>query len=132
MTAEQNKELVTKTLRAFARFEFDAALANMSEDASWFICGKLSGVSGLKEGKQAVAQFMRGVKQAFPEGLQTEFRKVYCDGDSVIVELTNHAKTATGKNYENDYCFVFEIEAGKIRRIREYVDLLTVKETVMS
>jgi ketosteroid isomerase-like protein len=35
-------------------------------------------------------------------------------------------------DYRNEYCFVFEIEGGKIRRIREYVDMLTVKETLMS
>ncbi len=41
-------------------------------------------------------------------------------------------KRDNGKPYENEYCFVYEIENGKIRRIREYVDMLTVKETLMS
>ena len=49
-------------------------------------------------------------------------RKIYCDGDTVIVEMTNRGKVANGKDYENEYCFIFEIEAGKIRRVREYVD----------
>ena len=30
--------------------------------------------------------------------------------------------TKTSKDYESEYCFVFEIEAGKIRRVREYAD----------
>jgi hypothetical protein len=62
------------------------------------------------------------VAGTFPEGLQSEISKMHCDGDTVIVELTNRGKTANGKLYENEYCFVFELESGKIRRIREYVD----------
>lgn len=132
MTAEQNKELATKTLRAFWTGQVEAGLADLSEDASWLICGRLAGVSGLREGKPAIAQWANSIGQVFPEGLQTEFHKVYCEGNAVIVELTNRGKTTTGKNYENDYCLVFELADGKIRRIREYVDMLTVKETVMS
>ena len=53
-------------------------------------------------------------------------------GNTVIVELTNRGTPDNGKRYENEYCFLYEIEDGKIRRIREYVDTLTVKETLMS
>jgi ketosteroid isomerase-like protein len=35
---------------------------------------------------------------------------------------------ANGKDYENEYCFVFEIESGKIRRVREYVDTQKAKD----
>src|SRR5205807_10262051 len=59
----------------------------------------------------------------------SEVRKVYCDGDTVIVELTNRGKVSNGKNYENEYCFVFELENDKIRRIREYVDTQKAKRS---
>jgi hypothetical protein len=59
--------------------------------------------------------------------MQTEIRRVYGDGDAVVVELTNRAKTGKGRDYENEYCFVFEVEAGKIRRIREYTDTAKAK-----
>jgi uncharacterized protein len=131
MTAEQNKQLVAKTLQALLKGDTNSALANLTDDASWFIVGSLPGVSGLKKGKQGIAAFFADVGRAFPEGLKPEIRRVYCDGNTVIVELTNRAKAATGKQYENDYCFVFEIEGDRIRRVREYVDLLTVKETVL-
>ena len=133
MTAEQNKELVTKTWRAFITGDLDTALANMSDEISWVIPGSLQGVSGLKRGKAAIREFGSGVKHAFPAGLTSEIAKVHASGDNtVIVELTNHGKAANGKDYRNEYCFVFEVENDKIRRVREYVDLLTVKETVMA
>jgi ketosteroid isomerase-like protein len=33
----------------------------------------------------------------------------------------------TGKPYENGYCFVFDLAGGKVRAIREYVDLEKAK-----
>jgi ketosteroid isomerase-like protein len=133
MTAEQNKEMVTKTWRAFITGDLDTALANMSDEISWVIPGSLKGVSGLKRGKQAVRDFGSNISRAFPQGLNSEIAKVHAAGDdTVIIELTNHGKAANGKDYRNEYCFIFELENGKVRRVREYVDLLTVKETLLS
>jgi hypothetical protein len=133
MTAEQNKEMVTKTWRAFITGDLDTALANMSDEISWVIPGNLKSVSGLKRGKQAVRDFGSNISRAFPQGLNSEIAKVHAAGDdTVIIELTNHGKAANGKDYRNEYCFVFELENGKVRRVREYVDLLTVKETLLS
>ncbi len=132
MTAEQNKELVTAAWRAFIRGDLNAALANMSDEVSWLVPGNLPNVSGLKKGKQAVTEFLGGVGRAFPEGLQSEIRRTYCDADTVILELTNRGKSANGKLYENEYCFVFELEGGKIRRIREYVDTQKAMQILFS
>jgi ketosteroid isomerase-like protein len=76
----------------------------------------------VKKGKQQVVAFIGGVAGAFPEGLKSEIRKVYADGDAVILETVNRGTSATGKAYENEYCFVFEVSGGKIQTIREYVE----------
>src|ERR1700730_3329326 len=123
MTAEQNAEFVQKTWRDLIGGKVEAALANMSDEVSWLIPGNVPNVSGLKRGKDEVRKFVSGIGQTFPQGPQTEIRKTYSAGDAVIVELTNRGKVFNGKDYENEYCFVFELEGGKIRRIREYVDM---------
>jgi ketosteroid isomerase-like protein len=132
MTAEEKKELVTRTWAAIGKGEIKSAFANMSDDVSWLVPGNLPGVSGLKRGKEEILKFMSGVGDTFPEGLQSEIRKVHCDGDTVVVELTNRGKVRNGKQYENEYCFVFELEDGKIRRIREYVDTQKAREILFS
>lgn len=131
MSAEQNAELVTKTWKDAIGGNLEAALANMSDEISWVIPGNLQGVSGLKRGKAAVKEFLGGIGKAFPQGLNSQISKVHSAGDTVIVELTNTGKAFNGRDYRNEYCFVFEIEGDKIRRIREYVDMLTVKEALM-
>jgi uncharacterized protein len=130
MAAEENAELVRKTWQDLIAGKIDAALANMSDDVSWLIPGNVSNVSGLRRGKEEVRKFVSGIGQAFPQGLRTEIRKTHVAGDAVIVELTNRGQAFNGKDYENEYCFVFEIEGGKIRRIREYVDMHKVVQTL--
>lgn len=121
MTVDQNKALVTQTWEALVKGDIKAAFNNMSDEVSWLIPGNLP-VSGLKKGKAGVLEFLRGAARLFPNGLKSEIRRVYGEGNVVVVELTNRGKLGNGRDYENEYCFIYEIEGGKIRRIREYVD----------
>jgi ketosteroid isomerase-like protein len=132
MTNEEKKTLVTQTWTSFGKGDIKSAFANMSDNVSWLVPGNTPGVSGLKRGKDEILKFMSGIGTVFPEGLQSEIRRTYCDGDTVIVELTNRGKVSNGKSYENEYCFVFELEDGKVRRIREYVDTQKAKEILFS
>ncbi len=130
MSAEQNKEMVKATWIAFGKGDLQTAFGNMADNVSWLIPGNVPGVSGVKRGKDEIMKFAGGVTALFPEGLQTEITRAHATDDAVILELTNRGKVSNGKSYENEYCFVFELENGKIRRIREYVDTLKAKETL--
>jgi uncharacterized protein len=132
MNSEEKKAFVTKTWNAFGKGDIKAAFANLADNVSWVIPGNMPGVSGLKRGKDEIMKFMSGISQVFPEGLQSEIRKTFCDGDTVIIELTNRGKVSNGKSYENEYCFIFELENDKIRRIREYVDTQKAKDLLFS
>ncbi len=132
MNSEEKKAFVVNTWNAFGKGDIKAAFANMADNVSWVVPGNMPGVSGLKRGKDEILKFMSGVSQTFPEGLQSEIRKTFCDGDTVIIELTNRGKVSNGKSYENEYCFVFELENDKIRRIREYVDTQKAKDLLFS
>jgi ketosteroid isomerase-like protein len=127
MSIEQNKELVTKTWEAFVKGDMKTAFSNMSDQVSWLVPGNIPKVSGLHKGKDGIIAFLSAIGPVVPNGMQTEIRRLYGDGDTVVVELTNRANTAKGRDYENEYCFVFEIEGGKIRRVREYTDTAKAK-----
>jgi ketosteroid isomerase-like protein len=47
MTAEEKKELVTRTWTAFGKGDIKAAFANMDDNVSWLVPGNAPGVSGL-------------------------------------------------------------------------------------
>ena len=122
MSAEQNKEMVKATWTAFSKGDIKTAFGNMADNVSWLVPGTNPEVAGVKRGKDEILKFMGSVGTLFPEGLQSEITRAHATDDAVILELTNRGKVSNGKQYENEYCFVFELENGKIRRIREYVD----------
>lgn len=130
MSIESNKELVLNTWKAFAKGDIKAAFANMSDEVSWLIPGALPNLSGMRKGKSGILDFARQAAKMFPGGLASEIRRVYGDGETVVIEMTNRGKLFNGKDYENEYCFVFEVEAGKIRRVREYVDTQKVANLI--
>ena len=132
MSAEQNKEMVKATWTAFGKGDLKTAFANMADNVSWLIPGSIAGVSGVKRGKDEILKFMGSVGAVMPEGMHSEITRAYADGDTVILEVTSKAKVSNGKSYENEYCFVFEVENGKIRRIREYTDTQKAKEILFS
>jgi ketosteroid isomerase-like protein len=115
-----NKKLVFDTWRAFWRGDVETGLANMTDDVSWFIPGAMK-TSGLKDGKDAVRAFRQGNLNIFRENHHTVVG-VYGDGNTVILELSAKAVLTNGQPYENAGVTVWEIEDGKIRRVREYVD----------
>jgi len=56
------------------------------------------------------------------QDIQIEFRGVFADGNTVIVEERMRATLPSGAPYDNDYCFLFELDRGRISRVREYMD----------
>ena|ERR1017187_8103540 len=69
------------------------------------------------------AQFLTSeFGSVFAAGVSIDFRGIYADGDTVIVEERMQAALAHGGRYDNDYCFIFELEDGLIKRVREYMD----------
>jgi ketosteroid isomerase-like protein len=127
MSVEQNKEIARKTWEAAVKGDVDTATANISDQISWLLPSSVNPGGPLK-GKEAVTGFIKSLAVAFPGGLKTEISRVYGEGETVVMELTNRGQTAKGRQYKNEYCFVLEFEGGKIRRVREYTDTAKVKE----
>ena len=132
MTSQEIKDMVTRTWELFCNGDLKSAFSNMSDDVSWLAPGHLPELSGLHEGKSGILKFMRKVGSVFPQGLKMEIRKTYCDGNTVVMELVDFGKVSNGKTYENDLCFVFEVNDGKIHRIREYSDTQKAADIILS
>lgn len=54
---------------------------------------------------------------------------MYADGNTVVVEHSGRNALPDGRRYDNNYCWVFRLEDGVIREVREYMDTLLVTET---
>jgi ketosteroid isomerase-like protein len=102
--------------------------AMFTEDAEWIApernatAAALNGVSHMIGREQIARSLGSDIWKLFAANVKVEFRGVYAEGDVVVVEQRMQATLANGNAYDNDYCFVFEVNNGLIRRVREYMD----------
>jgi len=115
-----NKKLVFDTWVLFWRGDVEGGLANMTDDVTWMVPGAMK-TSGLKNGKDAVRKFRQNNLKIFTD-IQTKVVGIYQDGNTVVMEMSSEATLWNGEPYENAGITVWEIERGKIRHVREYVD----------
>jgi uncharacterized protein len=82
----------------------------------------LGGPSHIVGREQIGRMFGTEVWKFFVADVAIDFRGVHADGNTVVIEQRMRATLANGNAYDNDYCFVLELENGLIRRVREYMD----------
>jgi hypothetical protein len=125
---DTNKKLVKQAWGEFATRDPERVRAVFTPDAEWLAPARnatalaLDGTHHLV-GRERIVRFLTSeFGTVFVADVTIDFRGVYADGDTVIVEERMRATLANGGHYDNDYCFIFEMEDGRIRRVREYMD----------
>jgi ketosteroid isomerase-like protein len=124
MNPAEMKEIVRKVWAALRDDQVDIAFSYMADDVRWDSGGDIKGeMSGRRKGKAQVRAFREGVPRAFAGPRETECRRLYCEGDTVICELWARGPLRNGNTYENVYLYIFEFRDGLIAEIREYADV---------
>ena len=72
--------------------------------------------------RDAIVAFMAHNFARFFGGVDNSFRTIVAEDEVVVVEHRLSATLPNDRSYVNDYCFVYEVRDGKVRRIREYMD----------
>ncbi|WP_246731487.1 nuclear transport factor 2 family protein [Methylocapsa sp. S129] len=128
MNAEDNKRAVMATWKAFASRDPAEIAAMFTEDAQWFAPPGNATAIALNAthhmmGKAKIVHFIAvDFGKLFSRDVKVDFAGFYGDGNVVVVEQRLQATLSNGAPYDNDYCFVLELEDGRIRRVREYMD----------
>jgi ketosteroid isomerase-like protein len=129
MTMTDAKTAAMAAWQAFASRDPDQIRAAFTQDAAWI--APPDNATALALGMSAddlrtvdgiVRVTTQEFRKLFPDGADFEFTKVVADGDTVVFEQRMRARTVNGRSYDNRYCFVFEMQDGKVKVIREYMD----------
>jgi uncharacterized protein len=118
MGAAENKKLVRETWDAFWRGDIEAGLANMWDDITWTVADA-GPLGGPKSGKEEMGRFRRLLLNSVE--LKREVIGLHGDGNTVVMEVVGRGRLKNGQPYENAAVTIWEVEEGKIRRVREYV-----------
>jgi uncharacterized protein len=138
MNRERNKQVVIDAWKAFASGDAQRVSDVFSDDAEWLAPAGNATAVALNAthhmvGREAITQFITsGFRKVFQQDVQSEFRNLYADGYTVILEWRLQARVANGKLYDNEYCFIIELEGERIRRVREYMDTQRAKDVILS
>lgn len=129
MELVENKRIVTEFVEAMRNSNVDKLKTMITPDFSWWIIGKPEYLATAGEhDTDYFLNFFKGT-ELFPDGADFKTTTMIAEGNKVAAEAEFKARTAMGTDYENYYHFLFEIEHGKIKRMKEYMDTYHAKVT---
>jgi len=112
----ESLNLILAFFTALSEGRYDDAQALLHPQASWWVLHRRGCV------KPAV--WFSGFATLFPEGLQFEVVGTTVEGPQIAVRAEASGRTATGREFDNAYHFLFKVEAGRICAAWEYGDTL--------
>ncbi|MGC5627046.1 nuclear transport factor 2 family protein [Georgenia sp. Z1344] len=124
------REQVADIMAALARGDRRPLIDAMRDDVTWRWMG-VERWSHEFVGKDAVVGELFGaVDETLDVDSATTVHRIMADGDHVVVEHTGTSRTPDGRAYDNNYCWVLDLDgAGAIRTVREYMDTDLVTRT---
>ena len=122
MTAVDNKMLVQHIYEELSSGNSRPLVEAMADDVRWALMGTMTW-SRVYEGKEAVlTRLLTPLRARFAGRYEASAERIIAEGDLVVAEVRGRVTTRSGSPYHNRYCFIFRIEGGKIREMREYMD----------
>jgi ketosteroid isomerase-like protein len=128
MTPEQNKQAVIQAWKSFASRDPARVAEAFTPDAEWLAPADNATAVALHSvghmiGRERIVRFLTEEFQTlFVADVKVEWRSLFADGDTVIMEHRFQGQLANGGHYDNDYAFFIEMKEGRIHRLREYMD----------
>ena len=122
MSASENKQLVQSIFAGLAEGNPKKLVDSMDDKVRWRISGE-SQWSKTFDGKQVILTDLFGLLLT---KIANRFRiiayRFIAEDDLVVVEARGNNICKTGAPYNNSYCFVIRIVAGKLQEVTEYSD----------
>jgi ketosteroid isomerase-like protein len=128
-TEDVSKNAVTHFLEVFSSGNVEKILAGLTDDATWWVSGRLKGMSGTYD-KAAFGQLIGSVADVYVSPLRITPISMVAEGRKVAVEADSRAELKDGRVYDPRCHFLFEVALdGRISVVHEYLDTQHAYET---
>ena len=133
MTAASiNEQIVRDFLRTLSTGDLERVRPLFHPDAIWKVMPR--GIPGEGEhiGRDYIIdEFLAPVRGMFDPGEpKVEIDTLISQGNLVAAEIRGFGRMKNGKEYNNTYCWFFEVRDGMVYSIHEYMDSLYIKNLV--
>ena len=127
MSAIENKRLIQEAFTAWANGDGMAFFNLLADDATWTVMGSCP-ISGTYVGRRQLVENALKPQRAKLTGPPTPVVKnMIAEGNTVVIQWMGRGTTRTGQPYNNTYCYVVQLENGKITRGTAYLDTELVR-----
>jgi ketosteroid isomerase-like protein/catechol 2,3-dioxygenase-like lactoylglutathione lyase family enzyme len=118
----ENKQLVQRVFAELERGNPRPFVDSFADDVRWTVMGTTPW-SRIYDGKAAVLSDLLGpLRERLVHSVRVTPTRILADEDCVVVEARGEATTKGGRPYNNTYCWIFRLDAGKILEITEHLD----------
>ncbi len=134
METEASRKLVLDYYAAQAAGDSEAIARILDDDVEWVPPSSAPIGPGPFRGREFVlSEMMSAGKRFFDMStMRSEIRRIVADGDTVMVRTSASCKAANGRDYSNEYVWVFVCADGKIVRMEEHTDSLRFQQIVLA
>ena len=120
----QSEAVVQTFFKLLNAEDLEGIRALLTEDAAWLPQARdMPGAGEYRGRKVIVDDFLKPIRGLFAKGSPSNrILSIASNGPLVLVETHGTGHLADGRPYDNRYAWAFEVRAGKVAVIREYLD----------
>jgi ketosteroid isomerase-like protein len=122
---ETTRTLVKRFLDARSAGDYDAVHEMLADDAEWYAPASVN--IGPFKGRDEVAKALCGGVAGSIFDMATvkrDVRSVIVDGSVAAVQQRLSATTVQGREYVNEYCWIYTCRGDRVQKLEEYADTL--------
>ena len=124
-----NKQFITSV---FLQWQDSGDLSPLvdaiDENLVWIVTGS-SPISGTYSSKQDwLDKVIAPLQSLLATPITCKLLKVIAEGDDVVVHWRGNATAKSGKSYNQEYCWLLEVDAGRIKKVTGFYDSRLVTE----
>jgi ketosteroid isomerase-like protein len=120
-TTESSRKVVEKAIDALNKGDAVTFLGSFSEDMDFHMPGSTP-VSGSTHGLKEFTSLVGKVAGYLDVLITIKVTNFIACGEWVVTEAAGHGVTKKGKDYNNQYCHLWQVRGGKIVKFVEYND----------
>ncbi|MEO8071752.1 MAG: nuclear transport factor 2 family protein [Acidobacteriota bacterium] len=130
MNANENKQLMKNVFAELSNRNSKPFGEILDDDVRWTIIGTTKW-SKTYDGKQSVYEdLLEPLFARFANQYKGVAKRIIAEDDYVVVEAHGNSKTNAGEDYNNEYCYIFRFDDGKVSEITEYCDTALIERTL--
>lgn len=117
-----NKQLIAHAYEEMSQGNSRPLLDLLADDVVWTVKGRTPWSRAYRGKASVLNDLLRELGVRLEGRYRATAERILADGDFVVAQAKAQATTKLGAAYDQEYCFVYRFEDGRIKEVTEYID----------